>query len=40
MGMLPASLDHLGFIEGLFASSCEKLVDLNLAIISYLMDCL
>ncbi len=38
-GNAPYFVDHLSFIEGLFASRCEKLIDLNLAIIRYLMDC-
>lgn len=36
-GKAPYLHDHLGFIEGLLASSFEKLADLNLAIISYLL---
>ncbi|MDD2901598.1 MAG: WbqC family protein [Syntrophales bacterium] len=39
-GNAPYLRDHLGFIEGLFAARFEKLIDLNLAIIRYLMDCL
>ncbi len=39
-GNAPYLGDHLSFIEELFASRCEKLIDLNLAIIRYLMDCL
>lgn len=39
-GNAPYLEDHLGFIEGLFAARFEKLTDLNLAIISYLMNCL
>ncbi|MFA5111129.1 MAG: WbqC family protein [Desulfobaccales bacterium] len=39
-GNAPYLGDHLSFIEGLFASRCEKLIDLDLAIISYLMNCL
>ena len=32
--------DHLGFIEKIFSSRFEKLIDLNLAIIRYLFDCM
>jgi len=32
--------DHLGFIEEIFSSRFEKLIDLNLAIIRYLLNCL
>jgi hypothetical protein len=32
--------DHLGFLEELFAARFDKLIDLNLAMIRYLMDCL
>jgi hypothetical protein len=39
-GNAPYLRDHLSFIEELFASRFEKLADLNLAIISYFMDCL
>lgn len=39
-GNAPFLGDHLGFIEELFAARFEKLIDLNLAIIRYLMDCL
>ncbi|MCK9377709.1 MAG: WbqC family protein [Syntrophobacterales bacterium] len=39
-GHAPYLGDHLSFIEGLFAARCEKLTDLNLAIIRYLMNCL
>ena len=38
-GNAPYFADHLSFIEGLFASRCEKLIDLNLTIIRYLLDC-
>jgi len=37
-GNAPYLRDHLGFMEKLFASRGEKLIDLNLAIIRYLMD--
>ncbi len=39
-GNAPYLKDHLGFIEELFARRFEKLIDLNLAIIRYLMTCL
>jgi len=39
-GNAPYLVDHLSFIEGLFASRWEKLIDLNLAIIRHLMNCL
>ena len=39
-GNAPYLEEHLSFIEGLFASHFEKLTELNLAIISYLMNCL
>lgn len=39
-GNAPYLGDHLSFIEGLFANRFEKLTDLNLAIIRYLMNCL
>ena len=39
-GNAPYLKDHLSFIEELFASRFEKLTDLNLAIINYLMNCL
>jgi hypothetical protein len=36
----PYLRDHLGFIEEIFSSRFEKLIDLNLAIIRYLLNCL
>jgi hypothetical protein len=39
-GNAPYLQDHLWFIEELFASHGEKLIDLNLAIIRYLRNCL
>lgn len=39
-GNAPYLGDHLGFIEALLAARFEKLTDLNLAVISYLMNCL
>jgi len=39
-GNAPYLREHLSFIEGLFAPRSEKLIDLNLAIIRYLMKCL
>lgn len=39
-GNAPYLSDHLGFIEELFAARWEKLIDLNLAIIRYLLNCL
>jgi hypothetical protein len=39
-GHAPYLGDHLSFIEELFAVRFEKLIDLNQAIIHYLMDCL
>jgi hypothetical protein len=32
--------DHLGFLEELFAARFDRLLDLNLAMIRYLLDCL
>jgi WbqC-like protein family len=37
-GNAPYLSDHLGFLEELFSNGFEKLVDLNLAIIRYLLD--
>jgi len=34
----PYFADHLNFLEGLFSEKFEKLIDLNLAVIRYLMD--
>jgi hypothetical protein len=39
-GNAPYLGDHFNFIEGVFASHYENLIDLNLGIIRYLMDCL
>lgn len=39
-GNAPYFPDHLGFLEDLLASRYEKLIDLNLAVISYLLNCL
>jgi hypothetical protein len=39
-GNAPYLRDHLSFIEEMFSWRFEKLIDLNLAIISYLMTCL
>ena len=39
-GNAPYLADHLGFLEELFAEGFEKLIDLNLAMIRYLLDCL
>ncbi len=39
-GNAPYLGDHLGFIEELFDSRYDRLIDLNLAIIRYLLDCL
>jgi hypothetical protein len=39
-GHAPYLKDHLGFLEELFASRFDKLIDLNLAVIRYLLDCL
>ena len=39
-GNAPYLGDHLSFIAELFASRLEKLTDMNMAIISYLMNCL
>jgi hypothetical protein len=36
----PYLKDHLGFLEEVFSRRWEKLVDLNLAIIRYLLNCL
>ncbi len=36
----PYLQDHVRFIEGIFSPGFEKLVDLNLAIIRYLLNCL
>ena len=38
-GNAPYLGDHLGFMEELFTGGFEKLIDLNLAIINYLMNC-
>ena len=34
----PYFADHMNFLEGLFSEKFEKLIDLNLAVIRYLMD--
>lgn len=39
-GHAPYLRDHLGFLEEMFSARFEKLLDLNLAIIRYLMNCL
>ncbi|MFP3868712.1 MAG: WbqC family protein [Desulfobacteraceae bacterium] len=39
-GNAPYLADHLNFIKEIFSSGLEKLVDLNLTIISYLLSCL
>jgi hypothetical protein len=39
-GHAPYLEDHLRFVEELFAARYEKLIDLNLTIIRYLLDCL
>jgi hypothetical protein len=39
-GNAPYLPDHLGFLEEIFSERYEKLIDLNLAIIDYLMNCL
>lgn len=39
-GQAPYLGEHLGFLEEMFSLRFAKLVDLNLAIIGYLMDCL
>jgi hypothetical protein len=39
-GKAPYLQDHLGFLEELLAMRNERLIDLNLAIIRYCMDCL
>jgi len=39
-GNAPYLEDHLGFLEELFAASFDRLIDLNLAMIRYLLDCL
>jgi hypothetical protein len=39
-GNAPYLEEHLKFLEELFASRSERLIDLNLAIIRYLLDCL
>lgn len=36
-GRAPYFRDHLDFVEGMFSSRIEKLIDLNMAIIRYLM---
>jgi len=36
----PYFMDHLSFIEEMFAGKFEKLIDVNLAVIRYLMRCL
>jgi len=33
----PYFMDHLGFLEGIFSTKSEKLIDFNLSIIRYLM---
>jgi hypothetical protein len=39
-GHAPYLRDHQGFIEEMFSSGFERLLDLNLAIIRYLLNCL
>ena len=39
-GNAPYLKDYLGFIEELLASRCDRLIDLNLALIRCLMNCL
>lgn len=39
-GNAPYLGDHLGFVEKMFSSRFDRLIDLNLAVIRYLMDCL
>jgi hypothetical protein len=39
-GNAPYLEDHRGFLEEMFAPRFDRLIDLNLAIIRYLMDCL
>lgn len=39
-GHAPYLEDHIGFIEELLTARFERLIDLNLAIIRYLIDCL
>jgi hypothetical protein len=39
-GNAPYLEDHLSFLKEMFSSRFDRLVDLNLAIIRYLMDCL
>jgi hypothetical protein len=37
-GKAPFFRDHLGFVKGMFSPSVERLLDLNMEIIRYLMD--
>jgi hypothetical protein len=39
-GQSPFFEDHLNFIEEIFTCRCEKLLEVNLKIITYLLDCL
>ena len=39
-GKAPYLGDHLDFLDGIFSTKREKLIDLNMAIIPYLMKCL
>jgi hypothetical protein len=39
-GHAPYLRDHLGFIEEMYSSRFDRLIDLNLAIIRYLLNCL